>query len=74
MLNVTIIFHTAPDALERRRFTLEWDDPSAPLYSQEPGREHICVGNGPGRRGQVFFCNPSAMLARYKDAIVTDGP
>ena len=59
MLNTTITFHTGPDALGRRRFTLAWDDP-APAY-------------GPTRRGQVFFTNPAPVIARY-NPVLSDGP
>ncbi len=49
-----------PDALGRRHFTLEWEEPDG-VFRPELSKDGKPVGY---RRGQCFFANPAPYLLK----------
>lgn len=63
---VIFTVYSGPDRQGRHGFLMDWWDLSAPQYSKEPGRQHICIGHGPGPRGQAFSADLTEAVERER--------
>lgn len=62
MKNPRVTYHTRPDELGRRCFTLTWEEPDG-VFRTKLGTDGKPVGY---RRGQVFNARPEPFLAAWR--------